>query len=107
MKKFKCTYLKVGGGPDYDTFQEIEASGADEAAQIYAHHYPSKHPRIDVSWGVIGNQVVENPAAQAEYEEARAQEEASRIKSLKEIASGSRPATGRESHSRRSRSAIR
>ena len=107
MKKFKCTYLKVGGGPDYNTFQEIEASGADEAAQIYAHHYPSKHPRIDVSWGVIGNQVVENPAAQAEYEEARAQEKASRIKSLKEIASGSRPATGRESHSRRSRSAIR
>ena len=98
MKKFTCTYLKVGGGPDYDTCQEIAASSAEEAAQIYAQRHLSKHPRIDVSWGVLGNQVIVNPTARAQEEEARAQEEearvqeeasriAARVESLKELES--------------------
>ena len=74
MKKFTCTYLKVGGGPDYDTCQEIAASSAEEAAQIYAQRHPSKDPRIDVSWGVLGGQIIVNPTARAQEEEARAQE---------------------------------
>ena len=99
MKKFTCRYLKHGGYLDTEVpKKKIFATSAEEAAQIYAQRHPSKDPRIDVSWGVLGNQVIVNPTARAQEEEARAQEEearaqeeasriAARVESLKELES--------------------
>ena len=99
MKKFTCRYLKHGGYLDTEVpKKKIFATSAEEAAQIYAQRHLSKHPRIDVSWGVLGNQVIVNPTARAQEEEARAQEEearvqeeasriAARVESLKELES--------------------
>ncbi len=64
MKKFTCTYLKDSGYPDYDTSQTIESSSAEEAAKLYSQNHPSEYPRIDVSWGLVGNLVIENYSQQ-------------------------------------------
>ena len=84
MKKFTCRYLKHGGYLDTEVpKKKIFATSAEEAAQIYAQRHPSKDPRIDVSWGVLGNQVIVNPTARAQEEEARAQEEEARAQTTK------------------------
>ena len=90
MKKFTCHYLKENGQRDRQApHGDIEAENAEEAVHIFAEQYPSENPEIQLSWGLgRWKRAYNKERAQQlrlEKEEARAQEEASRIASLKEL----------------------
>ncbi len=92
MKKFTCRYMNERGGWDrHAPLTKVEATNVEEAARIFAKRYPSENPKIRIIFGLAGSQMAEvdnRERAQQlrlEKEENRAQEEASRIASLKEL----------------------
>ena len=71
MPEFECHYMDKDGFPVQDPCQKIEAPDKESAASLFAQNYPTEHPYIYMTWGVLGVGRVENPRIRILQEEER------------------------------------
>ena len=82
MKKFKCTYVEKNGDFVSHTEKQFEAADKESAALFFAQNYPSDYPKISVLWGLVGGEMMQNPATLTQQEGTRKEAQIKRLRHL-------------------------